>query len=82
MLWTNSSPSLYGAVGVLQVQRARPDGFDLRAAQLDARLVLVLHEVIVVGLAVLGRDFDSLFLRGGPPRFPIVKLSQYTTVFP
>ena len=33
-------------------------------AQLDARLILVLHEVIVVGLAVLGCDFDSLFLRG------------------
>ena len=55
---------LYSAVGVLQVHRARTDGFDLRAAQLDACLVLILHEVIVVGFAVLGRDFDSLFLRG------------------
>ena len=55
---------LDGAVGVLQIQRAGPDGLDLRAEQLNAGLVPVLHEVVVEGLAVLGRDLDALFLRG------------------
>ena len=51
------------AVGVLQVQRAGPDGLDLRAEKLNARLILILHKVVVKGFAVLGRDLDSLFLR-------------------
>ena len=57
-------PVLHGAVGVLQVQRAGPDRLDLRAEQLHTGLVPILHEVVVEGLAVLGRDLDALFLRG------------------
>ncbi len=71
-------PILYRTVGVLQIQRSGPDGLDLRARKLDARLVAVLHEVVVEGLAVLGRDLDSLLLRGAhlfPGRF------YYNTIF-
>ncbi len=57
-------PILYRTVGVLQIQRSGPDGLDLRARKLDARLVPVLHEVVVEGLAVLGRDLDSFFSVG------------------
>ena len=57
-------PVLYCTIGVLQVQRTGPNGFDLCSSQLHAGLVPVLHEVVVKGLAVLRRDLDSLFLRG------------------
>ena len=56
--------ALDGAVGILQIQRTRPDGLDLCAEKLDPGLIFVLHEVVVDGLAVLCRDFDSLLLRG------------------
>ena len=67
------------AVGILQVHPALPDGLDLRSGQLDARLVSVLHEIVVVGLAVLGRDLDTPLFHGGPPLFWLV--NQYTTLF-
>ena len=57
-------PILYRTVGVLQIQRSGPDGLDLRARKLDARLVPVLHEVVVEGLPVLRGNLDSPFLRG------------------
>ena len=52
------------AEGVLQVQRTGADGLDLRAEQLDTRLVAILHEVVVVGLAVLRRDLHAGLFHG------------------
>ena len=57
------------AVGILQIYPALADGFDLRPRQLDARLIPVLHEIVVVRLAVLGRDLDTALFHGGPPLF-------------
>jgi len=45
-----------------------------------ARLVPVLHEVVVEGLAVLGRDLDSLLLRG--LTFFLVRFYYNTITFP
>ena len=60
--------SLLGlAVGILQVQRAGSDALDLRAEQLHAGLVALLHEVVVERLAVLGGDLDAFLLHGAPP---------------
>ena len=56
--------ALNGAPCVLQIQRSGPNGLHLRAEQFNARLVFFLHEVVVVRLAVLRRDLNSLFLRG------------------
>ena len=52
------------AEGVLQVQGAGADGLDLRAEQLDAGLVAVLHEVVVVRLAVLGDGLGAGLVHG------------------
>ena len=52
------------AEGVLQVQGAGADGLDLRAEQLDAGLVAVLHEVVVVRLAVLGNGLGAGLVHG------------------
>ena len=61
-------PVLDGAEGVLQVHVAQADGLDLGAGQLDARLVFILHEVVVEGLAVAGDLLVLLLLRhGGHP---------------
>ena len=73
---------LHGAVRIFQIHGACPDGLDFRAAQLDPGLVLVLHEVIVVGLAVLRRDFDSFFLREDHLAFRELlpeRICQYST---
>ena len=45
-------PVLGDAVGVLQVHVAQADGLDLGARQGDARLVLLLDEVVVIGLGI------------------------------
>ena len=50
--------------GILQVQRAGADGFDLRAEQLDAGLVAVLHKIVVERFAVLGGDLDAGLFHG------------------
>ena len=42
-------PVLHGAVGVLQVEGAGPDGFHLRARQFNPRLIFFLHIVVVEG---------------------------------
>ena len=52
------------AEGILQVQRAGADGFDLRAEQLDAGLVAVLHKIVVERFAVLGGDLDAGLFHG------------------
>ena len=60
-------PVLDDAEGVLQVHIAHADGLDLRAAELDAGLILLLHEIVVVGPAV-GRDLlDCRVVQGAPP---------------
>ena len=55
----------HGAEGVLEVQRPGADGLDLRAAQLDARLVAVQDKIVVVCLAVRRRLLDPFLLRHG-----------------
>ena len=52
------------AEGIFQVQRAGADGFDLRAEQLDAGLVAVLHKIVVERFAVLGGDLDAGLFHG------------------
>jgi len=52
------------AEGILQVQRAGADGFDLRAEQLDAGLAAVLHKIVVERFAVLGGDLDAGLFHG------------------
>jgi len=55
-------PVLDAAPGVLQIQVARPDGFDLRAHKLNTRLKFFLHEIFVIGFPIPGHDLDpSLF---------------------
>ena len=56
-------------IAVFQVERAGADGLDLRALELDARLVAVFDKIVVERLAVLRRDLYPLFLRHGtsPP---------------
>ena len=71
----------HDAVAVLEVERSRADGLDLRPLQLDTGLETVLHKVIVIGLAVLRRDLDSLFLHGTVP--PLLQSgSQYSMILP
>ena len=62
-------PVLGQTEGVLQVHMPLPDGLDLGPGQLNARLVLILDEVIVIGLAVLGNDLDALGVHP-PPSSP------------
>ena len=62
-------PVLDDAEGVLQIHIAHADGFDLRAAELDAGLILLLHEIVVVGLAV-GRDLLDCRVVQGRASFP------------
>ena len=48
---------------------------------LDTGLERVLHEVVVIGLAVLRRDLDSLFLHGTVP--PLLQSGfQYNMILP
>ena len=54
-------------VGILQVDVALADGFDLRAAQLEASLEFFLYKVVVIRLAVGGNLFDSAAVHGTPP---------------
>ena len=54
-------------VGVLQVDVALADGFDLRAAQFEAGLEFLLYKVVVIRLAVGGDLFDSAAVHGAPP---------------
>ena len=42
---------------VSMLQRALADGLDLRAGELDARLVFIFHEVLVIDLLVFTSDF-------------------------
>ena len=71
----------HDAVAVLEVERSGADGLDLRPAKLDTGLETVLHKVIVIGLAVLRRDLDSLFLHGTVP--PLLQSGfQYTMILP
>ena len=42
------------AVGVLEIDRACAQTFDLRAEKLDARLVFFVHEIVVIRFFVLG----------------------------
>ena len=67
----------HNAVAVLEVERSRADGLDLRPLQLDTGLETVLHKVVVIGLAVLRRDLDSLFLHGTVPPSPSQRISVY-----
>ena len=53
-------PVLDGAEGILQVHVAHADGLHFRSRQFDARLVPVLHEVVVKGFAVFGDEFPTL----------------------
>ena len=63
-------PILGDTVGVLQIQRSRPDGFDFRTEQFDPRLKAVLYKVVMVGLSVLRGNLDPLFIRQVvPPPF-------------
>ena len=57
------------AVGILQIKRKGPDGFELRTVKLKPRLIAVLDEIVMVCLTVLRRYFDAFFLRHGlgPP---------------
>ena len=55
---------LDAAPGILQVQGALADGFDLGADQLDAGLVVLLDEVFVTGLPVSGHHLDAVFFQG------------------
>ena len=50
-------------IGILEVQRTGPDGLHLCTRQLNSRLISVLHKIIMIGLAVLCRDFHAPFLR-------------------
>ena len=52
------------AVGILQIHPPAPDGLDLRSGQLDARLIALLHEVVVVRLAVLCSDLNATLFHG------------------
>src|SRR5699024_1267948 len=54
-------------VAVLEVALARADGLDLRAKELDARLQLILYEVIVPRLAVLRALLDAFRHGKSPP---------------
>ena len=57
---------LDAAPAVLKVQGSGTDGLDLCAEQFNAGLEFLFHKVIVVCLAVLGRDLDSSFFRTAP----------------
>ena len=50
---------------VLEVGAACPDALDLCTEQLDSCFKALLHEVVVMCLAVLCRDLDALLFRGG-----------------
>ena len=54
-------PVLHGAEAVLHVHLARPDGFYLRAVELNAGLEAVQDEIVVERLAVGGDLLDPLF---------------------
>ena len=51
-------------VRVFQIQRALTDGFDLRAAQLDAGFVARFDEIIMARFAVDCCSFCALFIHG------------------
>ena len=65
-------PVLHRAEGVPQVHRPQPDGLDLRAGQLDARLVLVLDEIVVERLPVGGDLLARLLGHGASLLSPTV----------
>ena len=50
------------AIGVLQVHRARAKRLDLGAEELDARLVLLVDEVVVPCFFILGNDFGYQYV--------------------
>ena len=52
---------LDAAPGILQVQGASPDGFDLRAHQLDACFISFQNKIIVKSLFVVGNQLNSFF---------------------
>ena len=51
------------APGVLQVQCAGADGFDLSAHQFDAGFVFFFDKVFVPSLSVGGHDFDAILFQ-------------------
>ena len=75
---------LDGAIGILQVDRALTNAFDLGAEQGDPRLVFFVHEIIVPCLAVLCNDPSALlfFCQDAPSfRYFLKSESYYITVF-
>ena len=54
------------------------DGLDLGASQFDARLVFILHEIVVEGLAVFGDDLSGFSCQGG--RLPSLPQSKVTYI--
>ena len=71
-------PVLDDAEGVLQVHLAHADGLDLGAVQLDAGLVFVLHEIVMIGLPIGGDELDWGVIHGAPP---FSGLERYYTTF-
>ena len=63
---------LDGTPRVFEVQRAKPDGFDLSAKQFDARLEAFLDKVFVKDLIILGHGPDALRLHTVHPPVKIV----------
>ena len=62
-------PALHGAEGVPQVDGPQPDGLYLGARQLDARLELVLNEIVVERLPVGGDLLHRLLAHVRRPSF-------------
>ena len=71
-----------GTPGVAEIQRPGADGFDLRPGKFDPGLVMLLNEIIVSGLAVLGREFDARFLlRSASPFLSCRSIAHFSTPF-
>ena len=52
-----------GAIGVFKVQGTSADRFDFGASEFNTGFKGVFNEIIMMGLPVLRRDFDSFFFR-------------------
>ena len=47
---------LYVDIGILQIDLTRSEAFDLGTEKLDARFVLFVHEIVVIGFFILRDD--------------------------
>ena len=63
-------------IGILQIDRSCPNGFDFGAVQFNSRFKPFLYEIVVKGFSVGGTGFDAFILLHYCPRSAVLLHGQ------